>query len=389
MAYLDRFSLEREPRCWTLKDRTGDTFFPIGVSHLLQILEQPVLQSRFNGHLVAFAEEIVPLLRAWGFNSVGYGGVNGTHDAFAAHLPFVLSVEVMQTSMWRKTSFAFDDVFTEDWESQAYTTIQDALTPYRDHPNLIGIHWTDTPRWRIDYWRPTGEDWMSFIRALPAEAPGKQQWLAFLQERYSTLSEWNRVYGCTLTRWEDLADKAVWEIDFDNAQILADDEAFVARVAERVYTICKEATRAVSDSVLILGERYHEPDTPPSILAVATRFVDVISVQPRSGLAFNSKFFDRLAVTTDKPIMICDVAVSFPPPRDEPTVWPQAASATEAGEAFARFVEEAKAHPAVIGVSWCTYIDLPRATNLKQGLVDTDLTPHTALVEVLAKRLYR
>jgi hypothetical protein len=310
-----RFSIHKGEQGWRLSDPNGKTFFSVGVTHLLQMLEQPVFKEKYEGNEQRFIETASTRLRRWGFNTVGYGGVNAEHSGFARHFPFMIQVEVMACHMWLGEKAVIPDIFDPAWKDRAAENISSRIRSLIDDPNLVGIYLTDTPVW---------------------------------------------------SRFDPRDRRAM---------------------AETYYALCHDVIRSHSRDVLIFGDRYHEPDMPDEVLSAALPYIDVVSVQPLSGITFPGRFFKELHERTGKPVMICDLAVNFPTPDWPKVLWPALPNERQAARAFVDYVQAARASGIVLGVHRCSYIDRPRDGLLKQGLVRQDDAPYRITTSVFKQGL--
>jgi hypothetical protein len=226
---------------------------------------------------------------------------------------------------------------------------------------LIGVFWTDLPQWSVQIARQQrGLDWVSFMRALPPSAAGRE----------------------ALERW------------VGHGRAEAD---FLGQIAARLYADSAAALGRHAPEVLSLGDVYWASDMPGNVLREAMKHVDVISVQfgpehsPHPGPGyerhFDSAFFGRLHQLTGKPLIIADHAVSFPDARHARTLWHQAASQEEAAHAYREFVVAAARTPYILGYCRCQYASFYSAwrDTLKQGLLDVDGTPYEPYCTLVAE----
>ncbi len=118
--------------------------------------------------------------------------------------------------------------------------------------------------------------------ALAADAPGKQRFVAFMQERYETVEAFNKVWKPKLKDWAALAE--VSELKRRNKKkAKADREDFTLEIARQYFKVTTEAIRTRDPGRLILGCRLM-PYTVPKVVVGAD--FDVCSgylrVPPRS-----------------------------------------------------------------------------------------------------------
>lgn len=74
---------------------------------------------------------------------------------------------------------------------------------------------------------------LAFIRQLPDEAPGKQQYVEFLKEAYGyNIDRLNAAYGLSASSFTDLYSFDYRALDLTRPAVRADDAAFLASVNE-------------------------------------------------------------------------------------------------------------------------------------------------------------
>ena len=131
------------------------------------------------------------------------------------------------------------------------TAACEEIRPHRH--NLIGYIWTDTPAFDVGYAQAQrGTDWVTAMRCLPADAPGRQAYMAWLKERFA--ANITRVCSAYSVPRAACAATATWEhLDlcrYKNTAtpaMMADDAAFARlmspqRCADEIdadYGTCK------------------------------------------------------------------------------------------------------------------------------------------------------
>lgn len=375
------FSVAKFNDRWWLLTPDGNGFISMGVVHILQGTSQPVFKAKYGGSEAGhgYVDDAAKNLKAWGFNTGGYQSTTKTNLEMAKYLPFVVSMEILATSRWQAEKFHYDDVFDPVWQRKTAKEIEQVCQPVRDQKNLIGYCITDIPSWTLR--KADGHpDWMGYYRSLPADAAGKQRYVAYLVERLGSVQAIASRYGVTAASEKDLQAVTEWPIDAADATILADDEAFVVLIAKEYYRLCHTAIRQSDPNHLFFGDRYCDIDVPEPVLRAALPYLDALAIQP-TGHKFNRDRFDRIYKIADKPILICDWAYSFSTPEHPKTMWVSFNTEDEAADAYEAYLNDAFAAPYMLGVHRCQYIDRPRPGTLKQGLIREDGTPYETTVK--------
>jgi len=376
-----RFTLQKVGERWWLMTPDGHGFVSLGIAHILQGIQQPLFKDKYNSSQADFLADVAKNMKAWGFNSAGYGCSNKANLEIAKHLPFMISIEVLFTNHWRATDFHYDDVFDPDWQTKAAAEIAAFCKPAKDQKNLIGYYTTDAPTWTLRKARKGQPDWLGFYRALPAKSPGKAKYVEFLVQRLGAVDAVTKRYKVTADSADALKALTDWPLDAANAEILADDEAFLALIAKEYYGVCHAAIRKNDPDHLYFGDRYFDTDIPEVVLREALPFLDGVAIQPNDKGKFNRELFDKVYTAAKKPILICDWAVNFPTPENPKVMWGAFDTEDLAADAYDAYLKAAFATPYLLGIHRCTYIDLPRPTVLKQGLIRQNGTPYETTVK--------
>lgn len=386
-AQPNRYSVRQLGSAWTAIDPHGQPVFLVGINHLRDTVPQNVDRETFY-------RSALTKVRSWGINHLGYGTPKELHD----DMPFMQEQIYTYGSQFRtRDRFEYVDVFDPEFQRKTREKVRVVCESVKDHPNLIGHYWTDTTRWNIDVARRLrGKDWVSSIRQLPADAPGKRRYADFLRHRYhNDVAAYTKAYGHLIADFDDIRVFDFREFDRDNAAGRADDESFLGVIANELYGVIGRAYRDFAPGVLQFGPRFKLHDHPDVVLAAVAPWVDVISIQPgpevgprpgpgRDERIFDGEAFDRIHDLTGKPILICDHRVSFRTAEAPVTLWHQFATQGEAARAATKFMLAAARKSYLIGYSHCQYIDKrspERGNMVKPGFLRDDGTPYRVYVD--------
>jgi hypothetical protein len=336
-------------KTWTLGERggrrcllspDGKPFLMLGLSHVGGAFGKAPGEDR-----AALKDKIEHELRGWGFNTV-------PSLEFWDRFPFIVPLDRLVGDQENR----FEDVFDPAFKARLRKKIVAACEKTKGNPNCIGYWWTDIPPWTLGGpKKKLGKNWVEFIRDLPATAPGRQRYDAFLKSAGPR-----------------------------------DDIAFLRLIARELYAESAALFKELDPQRLIFGERYNTLNVPDAILEEAAKFVDVISIQPYDQ-RFNAVRFDAIHKFTGKPIVISDWNLSFPTPEHSVTMWPQFKTPAEAAAAYEAYLRAAFARPYMLGYFKCQYVDQVLPTGmLKQGLHKRDGTIYeefAGLLKALHQRL--
>ena len=337
----------------------GHGFLSVGVTHTGGLSrpdqsKRDHLRQNLDNDWGKANTELVSHFRKWGYNSLGYD----SHLSTRKLLPhFASCYPTSKVSAWQGKRIRFPDVFGDSWKQQARHALEQMAKQFPDHPNRIGIYWTDMPAWDLKQAkRAAGKTWVDAIRELPDGAPGKRRYERFLRENGADAS----------------------------------DEDFLVLIAREVYSHIGPLTRKLASNTLVFGERYSGAAMPWRVIQEALPWIDVLSVQP-GGSLFSETDFERAYRETKKPVMICDHQVSFKTPEHSNVMWKTLPDIASVGGAHARFLQDGFSTRYLIGYNRCQYIDRykvdPRI--LKQGLLQVDGTPYQELVETVQRNNWR
>jgi len=353
------FRIEKVGPRWMFVTPEGHGFVPLGVNHcgLLQTKDKTLLDydktaffHRFGRDWPRVYDEVASLMRGWGFNCGGYDAP----EPLWKHFPFgICAVGAVRASFYHER-LDYTDVFDPAFVRRAEQLAQNAAERAGQQPGLLGLFWNDCVRWDIEQARSShGTDWVSWIRALDDNAPGKQRYTAFAKEFRGDEKE--------------------------------RDRAFLRLIARTYFQTMTKAFRAAAPKAVLFGDRFHLRDLPLEVLEEAAPCLDAIAIQlgdhhhpmPTAITRpdetwFDASAFDAIYRRTRKPILICDHQCSFFDPQTPQTgFWFQYPCAEEAAASYGKLLTDAFAKPYIVGYFRCQLITawVDRAKHHKQGLL--------------------
>ena len=197
MRSTGHFRLEEANGRWWLVTPEGHGMIALGVNHLSEmknaaVIAPTVFARRFGRDWSRVFAEVEEQCRGWGFNSAGFQ----TPVEMRGTMPYVISTSFVSASFWQDP-LAYVDVFTAEFAAEAEAKAVAAAAEMKTNPMAIAWTWTDSTSWDIQFTRQSrGTDYVSFMRELPADAPGRQRYTAFLRERHGgDLARLNAAYG--------------------------------------------------------------------------------------------------------------------------------------------------------------------------------------------------
>jgi len=365
------FRVEQREGVWWLIDPDGEPTLSIGVNHI--VYEGDRIQGTGPSPYMENVQRIYPdrntwglmtlaRIRLWGFNTIAAWSDS---DLWDRGIPYtvILDIAAHAGADWQRGKPV--DVYAPEFEKAATDiAVKECATRAQDK-FLIGYFSDNELRWGPD-WRGK-ETMLEMYLKLAPEAPGRQQAVSFLRQRYGNdIQQLSRVWNIRASSFEQIS--AAGETD----AFRADANEFLARVAARYFEVCARAMREADPNHLFLGARFAGRVPEPVIRAA--RISDVVSV--------NVYEFDPRATVkhvielTGRPVMVTEF--SF---RAGPRVPNQAARA----KAYADFVLRLASLPEVVGYHWFQWVDQPRegrfdGENSNYGLVDLNDNPYAEFI---------
>ncbi|MGD0650071.1 MAG: hypothetical protein ABSA97_02850 [Verrucomicrobiia bacterium] len=284
-----------------------------------------------------WADLTVRRLDAWGMNTVSGQALTNTQP----RKPYVMFIRGWQVG---QSIMGMPDVYAEDFARRVDETAAQQLAPVKDDPYLIGYFIGNEPPW------PGREGQLVDMLLAGPDSNIKKELQTWLQA------------GDTPERRKE----------------------FVLRAFEKYLTTIVAATKKHDPNHLNLGIRFG--GRPPEDVIRLAKIFDVYSHNIYR-YAPDPKYLDKLYELTGRPILIGEFHIGAPG-RGLAAGLVQARDQKERGVAYRYYVENAAAHPAVIGTHWFQWIDQPSTgrmdgENYNIGMVDVTDRPYAEMVEAM------
>ena len=346
------FRVEQVNDRWLFINPAGHGYLALGANHtgryLREAHQSTPLYERLAGDSLQAQEAMYRAYREAGFNA---GEAYLPLDPYLKQrLPYIAHFD------YPGGKHAFD-VFDDSVQTAFRQALVPACRRIANDSLVLGVAFVDLPIWdsrRVD-----------FYRSLPATAPGKAEYVRFLEDRYAgDIQLLNKVYNASFTSFADLSAATEWMLDANQAAVQEDDELFLGKIAAVLYPLLKGIVREGAPHHLFLGERYVLRMVPEPVLRVAGQHVDVFCTQalilspqrPPEWQVFQQAGFDSTFAVVQKPMVVIDWATPFSLDstyvNDRGTIKEEAAAA----EDVADWVTAALQQPYIIGVFKCQFI---------------------------------
>jgi len=288
-------------------------------------------------------------LQAWRFNTMHNWGIPSPGEP-NAKVPWAAMLRAWQLG---KSIMGMPDVYADDFEARVDSIVAQQLAPFKDDPWMIGYFIGNEPPW------PGQES--RFCEEVLAGPPTKMQ-----------------------TRLKEF---------LANGDTPARRKQFVIETFNRYLQVICAATKKYAPNHLNLGIRFG--GIPHEEVLREAQIFDVVSINIYS-YAPSRKALDRIYSITQRPILIGEFHIGAPECGMAPGLV-QAMNQHERGVAYRYYVEQAAAHPAVLGTHWFQWIDQPATgrfdgENYNIGFIDVTDRPYQELVQaaiITHDRIYK
>ncbi len=152
---------------------------------------------------------------------------------------------------------AYEDPWDPAFQSQCREILRQHYQKVSKRLTVNRSSHSQVPIWDLTQSRLQREmDWVSFIRQLSRDAPGKQVYVRFLLNRYGhNLHQINQRYGSKVTHMEDLLDYPFVKVDWYDREIFQDDQVFLKIIKNRWSAELKSLQATACQHRLHLVER--------------------------------------------------------------------------------------------------------------------------------------
>jgi len=371
------FRTEKVNGRWLLITPEGHGYVALGANHTgyMPASKKNGFWEEHRDDIDRGAEILLEKLKEFGLNA----GSSFEHEPRHAHaLPRVARLYYAPGEDRLGPAGYGPDVFDDAALAKLRAFIIERVKPYANDPWVIGISASNIPPW--------DDRRMQRVRASEPNAPMRRKYQEFIQGRYADITAYNRVYEDQLSSFDPLASAEALKPFPQNKNTRADNDAFMALIADRLYAATRSAIREGAPNHLFLGESVTFRNLPDPVLKAigphidaysgqviefswGARIIEDVPGQAENWRVFNKVAFDHVHALTGKPIIVDDWVASFSlgETYDTGTECGVFYDEKRATEEAAEWLMTAFKQPHLIGVFMCTPIGTHAADRLLGG----------------------
>ncbi len=270
----------------------------------------------------AWPESIVKRLKSWGFNTIA--NWSDKQLATASGMPYVLPLSGWTTRRTFPFPWDFPDVFSEEFERNVDASARTQCAALKNDPNLIGWFLGNEPHWAREF--GSLKPWADMLLEDPEDSATKRE----LQRLLAA----------------------------EPARAAAIKRDFVYTCGRRYFETIARAIRRHDPNHLVLGIRF--AGTPDDEWVRMSSLFDVFSINIYAEqYAPDAKKLDHYTHISGRPILIGEFTACAPGRGLQGLFYwvHKVKDQAERGRAYRYYVENAAAHPAMIGTHWFQLVD--------------------------------
>jgi len=323
---------------------------------------------------------ILKRLKSWGINSFGNWSDPEVYLFPENRVPYTVAISPRWPRIDSENA-KFPDVFDPGFQRSVAEAMRNNGIRMKDDPYCIGYF--------VDNELSVG-GLTEKITKQPAEGFGKQAFIGYLKEKYSTINSLNQHWQTNYSGWRDLGNLTELPL-----AARGDSRDFDRQILDLYHKTCLGEVKKVAPDKLYLGSRLHchyYPDDQSEIevIRIAARYCDVVT--------FNRYRFSAndliLPDGIEKPTMIGEFHFGALDRGQFHTGLRSVASQQQRAEAYYQFVKGALDNPQIVGTHWFQYSDQAftgrgDGENYQIGFIDICDNPYPEIVNAARKIGYQ
>ncbi len=382
------FRLEKADRWWLVTPE-GNAYLSFGLNHaerkhLYRGYNMDHWLKEFNLKKDATEEEMQPGfeeklkrdMKAFGTTTLGTHSQTWNFiDSFANDVVSVRMIDICHYQT--PTEEDFRDPWSEDFEKHCDEVARNKVLPRKDDKRVLGYTLTDCPiftepeSWPHEYniygWkREQVPTYPRTLRNRGADSPGKQAYVRTMKQIYNqNIDSFNDTYNRAFNSWDELLQATNWRKrpELDNQREARDNEEFLLRCIDQLYSVEVAAIKKYDSNHLIFGDKFQGNrmglEVPEEHIALFAKHFDLL-------------FFQKYAVWYDmeplmdmfrkygggKPCYVGDGSLNVPYENMPDPFGPHCANQEIRARKIKELFYNSFARYDMVGWDWCGWMDL-------------------------------
>lgn len=335
-------------------------------------LTEEARQSYFNNEELPWAQSSALEVYKWGFNAIGY--IDPTDEV------------LLDPSVTKVSYFGLFDNLNEwggnipnpwdpTWVAETDKRAQEYTAAIKDDPFHIAAVTVFEPP--VDFLSADASSihpnsgWFHTMMAAQAGSPAKVAYEESMKKQYDSVEEYNQTYGTDYTDFSALrnTDTGVFKrfenIDTDEErklvpQVVEDVNVYLADIIGEYQRVIYQALKKYDAKIVVGGPALSgESAYSPEILQAIGANADFLGVNSSSDEGFDEAYILKLAEEAGLPVLQTRFTVAQEPCTVDVLgrTFPSVPEQENRAEAYFDTVNEALAHPNVLGNNWGEWID--------------------------------
>jgi len=295
------FHTEKIDGRWWLVTPDGHGFFGIGISHPVTSFSKAAVTFAYNGSQEDWLRDGIRKMRELGFNCVWSGPYSqerirlGYVDTDLAErvyresrIPYAIQIPLIKHAVELGSGEKRSDVFSDAYKQFVMDEVAKRVPSYKDNPWILGYYYGFGSFMMVHKWLNETLARMGSV--------GRERLLDILEQRYDgDIRQFNAVYKKNFKSFDDLRKNGLvsypeWItfVKWGRASIpdivgadrmLADAEALLGELVEKVYELAYTEIRKYDRNHMILGCYVKDFTYTEGIWKRITPYVDVLAPQ--------------------------------------------------------------------------------------------------------------
>lgn len=398
----DFVHLEQKDGIWTLVNADGEAFIPLGMNHVgpmhrfapynkdhwVEEFGDDIMRNgrvNFKSEAVKkWMERIAKDHKDYGFNTLAFHHPHILPTEYFSELKLYYIGKLRMSHVHAKRAKrmspnkSFPDVFDPAWIQKLDGFVKRYTTKHKNSTHLIGYSYDDLPAYTINNLekRLRGFEhhpWIMDILSHPGKTNGKSAWIEVLKAQYSSAEAAGKMYGLTITKWDDFYEVTTYGMPQDVQKGFADQALMNAKIVEAYHKAHHDAIRKHDPNHLILGDKIQNARMQPDwVWNVVKKYVDVVLIQDYDFFTpAHEKKLKRIYEITNKPIINGDHAYGALRPNMKKVKGVKVSTMEVKGQQYAVYLKGIMNLPFMLGWQVCGYMETWEGTSDPTGKSQT------------------